>query len=134
MRFMIIRRADANTEAGVMPGDPVLSDMLKYNQEMMAAGVFLEGVGLKPSSKGMRVRISGAKPVVIDGPFTETKELIAGFTMIEVKSREEALEWVKRWPPSDGPVELEVRQCFELEDFDPQYVDRIKAQREQSRR
>jgi len=95
-------------------------------------------VGLKPSSKGMRVRISGAdpkpeKPKVIDGPFAETKELIAGFTMIEVKSREEALEWVRRWPPSDGPVELEVRQCFEIEDFNPDFADQIKEQERNTR-
>jgi hypothetical protein len=133
MRFMIIRKADQNTESGALPSDQVLGDMLKYNQEMINAGVFLQGVGLKPSTTGMRVRISSAKPAVTDGPFTETKEMIAGFTMIEVKSREEALEWVKRWPVSDGPVELEVRQCFEIEEFNPKFADQIKNQQENTR-
>ena len=133
MRFMIIRKADPNTESGALPSDQVLGDMLKYNQEMIKAGVFLQGVGLKPSTTGMRVRISSAKPAVTDGPFTETKEMIAGFTMIEVKSREEALEWVKRWPVSDGPVELEIRQCFEIDDFNPRFADQIKNQQDNTR-
>ena len=133
MRFMIIRRADQNTEAGTPPNDQVLGDMLKYNQDMIKAGVFLQGVGLHPSTKGMRVRISAAQPAVTDGPFTETKELIAGFTMIEVKSKEEALEWVKRWPKSDGPVELEIRQCFEIEDFNPAFAEQIENQEKNTR-
>lgn len=133
MRFMIIRKADPNSESGALPSDQVLGDMLKYNQDMIKAGIFLQGVGLKPSTKGMRVRISSEKPAVTDGPFTETKEMIAGFTMIEVKSREEALEWVKRWPVSDGPVELEVRQCFETDDFNPNFADQIKNQEKNTR-
>ena len=117
MRFMIIRRADKTTESGVMPGKTVLAAMLKYNDDMVKAGVFLDGVGLRPSSKGARVKMSGGTPQVTDGPFTETKELIAGFTMIQAKSLEEAIEWVKRWPREDGDVELEIRPLFEAEDF-----------------
>ena len=119
MKFMIIRKADANTEAGTMPSTELISAMLKYNEEMSRAGVFLDGEGLQPSSKGARVVTRGGKRTVIDGPFTETKELIAGFTMIQVRSREEAIEWVKRWPVEDGDVELEIRQVFETEDFAP---------------
>ena len=102
MRFMLIRKADKDTEAGVMPSEELLTAMLKYNEELVKAGVMLQGEGLQPSSKGARVRFSSGKPIVIDGPFTETKELIAGFTMIQVKSKEEAIEWVKRWPAIDG--------------------------------
>jgi hypothetical protein len=120
MRFMIIRKADKNTEAGVMPGGELVAAMHKYNEDMAKAGVFLDGVGLRPSSNGARVRRSGGKRTVTDGPFTETKELMAGFTMIQVKSKEEAIEWVKRWPLEDGDVELEIRQLFEAEDFDPE--------------
>jgi hypothetical protein len=93
MRFMLIRRADKNTEAGVLPSEELLSAMLKYNEELVRAGVMLQGEGLKPSSQGVRVKFSGGKPIVVDGPFTETKELIAGFTMIQVRSKEEAIEW-----------------------------------------
>jgi hypothetical protein len=122
MRFMIIRRADANTESehDNKPSAELMDAMAAYNMEMMKAGVFLGGDGLHPSSKGARVRIErdGAKPVVIDGPFAETKELIAGFTMIQVGSREEALDWVLRWPKEDGPVDLELRQVYELSDFE----------------
>lgn len=117
MRFMIIRRADKSTEAGTLPSPELLNAMLKYNEEMARAGVFLDGVGLKPSSKGMRMRFEKGKPVITDGPFTEMKELIAGFTLIQAKTREEALEWVKRWPAEDQGAELEVRQLFEMEDF-----------------
>ncbi len=115
MRFMIIRRADANTEAGSMPSEAVLSAMGAYNQAMIDAGIFRAGEGLHPSTKGARITFSGGVPTVLDGPFAETKEVIAGFTMIEVASRAEALDWVKRWPEPD--VELELRQVFELSDF-----------------
>jgi hypothetical protein len=114
---MIIRKADRNTEGGVMPSGELLTAMLKYNDEMARAGVFLDGEGLHPSSRGVRVRISGGKRTIVDGPFTESKELIAGFTMIQVRSKEEAIEWVKRWPVEDGDVELEIRQVFESDDF-----------------
>jgi hypothetical protein len=115
MRFMIIRRADASTEAGVMPSEAVLSAMGAYNQAMIDSGIFRAGEGLQPSSKGARIRFSGGVPTVTDGPFAETKEVIAGFTIIEVASRAEALDWVRRWPESE--VELELRQVFELADF-----------------
>ncbi|WP_020180847.1 YciI family protein [Methylopila sp. M107] len=121
MRFMIIRKADAATEAETDPAPSVelMDAMAAYNMEMIKAGVFLGGDGLQPSRKGARVKVSreGGKPVVTDGPFTETKELIAGFTMIQAASFEEALDWVKRWPPEDGPVELELRQVYEFDDF-----------------
>lgn len=121
MRFMIIRKADAETEAGIMPSEELLAAMGKYNEELARAGVLLQGEGLKPSSKSARVTFSGGKPNVVDGPFTETKELIAGFTMIDVKSKEEAIEWVKRWPAidGDGNIEIEIRPLYELSDFAP---------------
>ncbi|MFN2564940.1 MAG: YciI family protein [Gemmatimonadaceae bacterium] len=119
MRFMIIRRADKNTEAGVMPSEAILEAMAKYNEEMVKAGVMRSGDGLKPSSEGARVKFSGGKPRVIDGPFAETKELIAGFSVIDVESKEEAIEWVKRWPAfdSEANVEIEIRPFYELSDF-----------------
>ncbi|MBU6950168.1 YciI family protein [Hahella sp. HN01] len=121
MRFLIIRKADKNTEAGVMPGDDLISAMGSYNQELANAGAMLDGTGLKPSDKGARIKFSGGKPTVFDGPFAETKELIAGYTMIQAKSKEEAIEWACRWPAldGDGEVELEIRQLYELEDFAP---------------
>lgn len=115
MRFMIIRRADAHTEAGEMPSEAVLSAMGEYNQAMTDAGIFRAGEGLQPSSKGARITFSAGVPTVTDGPFAETKEVIAGFTMIEVACRAEAMDWVRRWPEPD--VELELRQVFELADF-----------------
>ena len=119
MRFMIIRRADAQTEAGVMPNEALLAAMAHYNEQLVKAGVMLQGDGLQPSARGARVKFSNGQPRVIDGPFTEVKELIAGFTMIDVRSKEEAIEWVKRWPSMDGggEVEIEIRQVFELSDF-----------------
>jgi hypothetical protein len=114
---MLIRRADKQTEAGVPPSREMLSAMEKYNREMADAGVFIEGVGLRDSSKGARVRITGGTPSVIDGPFTETKELIAGFTLIRASSLADAIEWVKRWPALDAGAEIEIRQLFEPEDF-----------------
>ena len=118
MRFMIIVKANAESEAGVLPSQELLTAMGKYNEELVRAGVMLAGEGLHPSSKGARVRFSGSKRTVIDGPFAETKELIAGFWLFEVKSKEEAIEWVKRCPnPMDGESEIEIRQVFEANDF-----------------
>lgn len=119
MRFMIIRKADPDTEAGVMPSEQLIADMARYNEEMVNAGVMRAGEGLQPSAKGARVKFSGGKPTVIDGPFTEAKELIAGFSIIDVPSRDDAIAWVKRWPKldGDGDVEIEIRQLYELEDF-----------------
>jgi len=130
MRFMIIRRADKETEAGVRPSEELFAEMMKYNEELVKAGVMLQGEGLQPSSKGMRVKFSRGKPRVIDGPFTETKELIAGFTMIQAKSKEEAIEWVKRWPAidADGEVELEIRQVLEPEDFGAEFTPEVRKQ------
>lgn len=120
MRFMIIRRADADTEAGVMPSKELIDAMTKYNEELIKAGVMLDGAGLRPSSSGALVRFDGGKPTVIDGPFTEAKELVAGFSLWEVASKEEAIELLKRWPREDGDVSIELRQLFEQEDFDQQ--------------
>ena len=118
MRFMIIVKADAKSEAGEMPSERLLTEMGKYNEELVKAGVLLAGEGLHPSSKGARVRFSGTKRTVVDGPFAETKDLIAGFWLIEVSSKEEAIEWVKRIPnPDGGESEVEIRQVFEAEDF-----------------
>ena len=136
MRFMIIRKADKATEAGEMPSEELLTAMIKYNEEMIQAGVMLAGEGLQPSVKGARIKFSGGKPTVLDGPFAETKELIAGFTMIQVKSKQEALEWVKRWPPLDagGGVELELRQVFEAEDFGDELTPELREAEERLRR
>jgi hypothetical protein len=112
---MMMVKGDKNTEAGVMPTEQMLADMAKYNEEMVKAGVMLAGDGLQPTSKGARVRFSQGKPTVIDGPFTESKEIIAGYWLIQVKSRQEAIEWARRVPFVDG--EIEIRQVFELEDF-----------------
>ncbi|NOK32493.1 YciI family protein [Corallococcus exercitus] len=135
MRFMIIRRADKDTEAGVLPDEKLLAAMTAYNEEMVKAGVMLQGEGLQPTSKGARVKFTNGKPAIIDGPFTETKELIAGFSIIQVKSREEALEWLKRWPAIDGGgnVELELRQIFEAEDFGAEFTPELRAQEERMR-
>jgi hypothetical protein len=136
MRFMIIRKADKATEAGEMPSEELITAMMKYNEEMIQAGVMLAGEGLQPSAKGARIQFSGGKPTVLDGPFAETKELIAGFTMIQVKSKQEALEWVKRWPPLDagGGVELELRQVFEAEDFGDELTPELRETEERLRR
>ncbi|GMU08970.1 YciI family protein [Corallococcus caeni] len=135
MRFMIIRRADKDTEAGVLPDEKLLAAMTAYNEEMVKAGVMLQGEGLQPTSKGARVKFTNGKPAIIDGPFAETKELIAGFSIIQVKSREEALEWLKRWPSLDagGNVELELRQIFEAEDFGAEFTPELRAQEERMR-
>ncbi|HYQ88616.1 MAG TPA: YciI family protein, partial [Candidatus Binatia bacterium] len=116
MRFMVIVKADVDSEAGVLPDKKILTAMGKYNEELVKAGVMLAGEGLQASSKGARVRFSGAKRTVTDGPFAETKELIAGFWLWQVKSKEEAIEWLKR-APFDGGTEVEIRQVFETEDF-----------------
>ena len=119
MRFMILVKADKNSEAGVMPDEKMLTEMGKFNEELVKAGILLGGEGLHPSSKGARIRFQGGKKTLVDGPFTETKELIAGFWLIEVKSREEAIEWFKRVPnPHFGKdTEIELRQVFSPEDF-----------------
>ncbi len=127
MRFMVLVKADKNSEAGVMPSEKLLADMGTYNEELMKAGVLLAGEGLHPSSKGARVRFSGAKRTVVDGPFPETKDLVCGFWIFQVKSREEAIEWVKRCPnPMEGETELEIRQVFEAEDFGAELTHNAK--------
>ena len=133
MRFMIIRKADKDTEAGVMPSEQLLADMMKYNEGLVKAGVMLAGEGLQASSKGARIRFEGSKRTVIDGPFAETKELIAGYWVIQVKNKAEAIEWMKRCPnPYNEDGEIELRQFFELEDFgESPAIDHHKAVGEQ---
>jgi hypothetical protein len=134
MRFMIIVKASPASEAGKMPSEKLLTEMGKFNEELVKAGVMLAGEGLHPSSKGARVRFSGTKRTVVDGPFAETKELIAGFWLIQVKSKEEAIEWVKRCPnPMEGDSEIEIRQVFEAEDFGAEFTPELRAQEEQLR-
>ncbi|MFS2004047.1 YciI family protein [Duganella sp. CT11-25] len=131
MRFMIIVKATDDSEAGKMPSTELLTAMGKFNEELVNAGVLLAGEGLHPSSRGARIRYDGARRTVIDGPFAETKELIAGFWLIQVKSREEAIEWMKRCPnPFDGPSEIEIRQVFEMEDFGEVATPELVAQEE----
>jgi hypothetical protein len=129
MKFMMIVKASKDSEAGVMPSEALLNAMAKYNEELMKAGVLLDLAGLQPSSKGTRLKFSSGKRTIVDGPFAETKELIAGYWIIQVKSREEALEWAKRAPAphegKSGEGEIELRQFFELEDFTPsEAIDR----------
>lgn len=122
MRFMMMVRANKDSEAGVMPEERLIAAMTKYNEELAKAGVLLDLAGLQPSSKGARIKFSGGKPIVVDGPFAETKELIAGYWLIQVKSNEEAIEWAQRCPSPFGEGaegEIELRQLFELEDFGP---------------
>jgi hypothetical protein len=134
VRFMILIKADTNTEAGALPDEKLLTEMGKFNEELVKAGVMLAGEGLHPSSKGARVKFSGAKRTVIDGPFSETKELIAGFWLWQVKSKEEAIEWVKRCPnPTEGESEVEIRQVFEAEDFGAEFTPELRAQEERLR-
>ncbi|MGH3793822.1 MAG: YciI family protein [Pseudonocardiaceae bacterium] len=134
MRFMIMVKANQDSEAGVLPSEELLTEMGKYNEELVKAGVLLAAEGLQPSSKGARVRFSGAKRTVVDGPFTETKELIAGFWLIQVKSRDEAIEWVRRCPnPLDGESEIEIRQVFEAEDFGAEFTPELREQEERLR-
>jgi hypothetical protein len=135
MRFMIMVKATKESEAGVMPDEKLLAEMGKYNEELAKAGVLLAGEGLQPSSKGARVRFSGDKRTVIDGPFTETKELVAGFWIIQVRSKAEAIEWVKRVPnPFPGTEsEIEIRQVFEADDFGEELTPELRAQEERIR-
>ncbi|HEY3134563.1 MAG TPA: YciI family protein [Blastocatellia bacterium] len=134
MRFMIIVKATKDSEAGVMPSEQLLTEMGKFNEELVKAGVMLAGEGLQPSSKGARVKFSGSKRTVIDGPFAETKELIAGFWLWQVKSKEEAVEWVKRCPnPMPGESEIEIRQVFEAEDFGAELTPELREQEERLR-
>jgi hypothetical protein len=131
---MIMIKADKNTEAGVMPSEQLLTEMGKFNQELVKAGVMLAGEGLHPSSRGARVKFSGDKRTVVDGPFTESKELIAGYWLWQVKSKEEAIEWVKRCPnPLDGDCEIEIRQVFEAEDFGAEFTPELREQEERLR-
>lgn len=134
MRFMVMVKADKNSEAGVMPSEQLLADMGKYNEELVKAGVLLAGEGLHPSSKGARVRFSGSQRTVIQGPFPETKDLVAGFWLLQVKSKEEAIEWVKRCPnPMPGESEIEIRQVFEAEDFGAELTPELREQEERLR-
>jgi hypothetical protein len=129
MRVMVIIKANKDTEAGVMPSEQLLTEMGNFNEELVKAGIMLAGEGLHPSSKGARVRFSGSKRSVIDGPFTETKELIAGFWLWQVKSMDEALEWVKRCPnPTGAESEIEVRQVFEADDFGAEFTPELREQ------
>src|SRR5262245_20287457 len=132
MRFMILVKADKNSEAGVMPSRKLLADMGKYNEELVKAGVMLVGEGLHPSSKGARVKFSGDKRTLTNGPFAETKDLISGFWMFQVKSMDEAIEWVKR-APFDGGAEIEIRQVFEAEDFGAELTPELREQEERIR-
>ena len=132
MRFMIIVKADKNSESGVLPDKKILTEMGKFNEELVKAGVMLAGEGLHPSSKGARVRFSEGKRTVIDGPFTEAKELVAGFWLWQVKSKEEAIEWLKR-APFGGGAEIEVRQVFEAADFGAELTPELREQEERLR-
>ena len=132
MRFMVIVKANEDSEAGVMPSEAQLAEMGEYNEELVKAGVMLAGEGLHPTSKGVRIRFSGKDRTVIDGPFAETKELIAGFWLIQAKSRDEAIEGVKR-APFDGGEEIEIRQVFEEEDFGDEFTPELREQEERLR-
>ena len=134
MRFMIIVKATPESEAGKMPSEQLLTEMGKFNEELVKAGVMLAGEGLHPSSRGARVQFSGNKRTVVDGPFAETKELIAGFWLIQVKSMEEAIEWVKRCPnPMESDSDIEIRQVFEADDFGPEFTPELREQEERLR-
>ncbi len=134
MRFMIIIKATKDSEAGIMPSEQLLREMGQFNEDLVQAGVMLAGDGLHPSSKGARVRFSGSRRTVIDGPFAETKELIAGYWVWQCRSKEEAIEWVKRCPnPMPGESEIEIRQVFEAEDFGAEFTPELKAQEDRLR-
>ena len=134
MRFMVMVKATRDTEAGVMPSEKLLAEMGKFNEELVKAGVMLAGEGLHPSSRGARVKFSGSKRTVVDGPFAEAKELIAGFWLWQVKSKEEAIEWVKRCPnPTEGESEIEIRQVFEADDFGEAFTPELREQEERLR-
>ena len=135
MRCMVLVKASKESEAGVMPSEKLLSDMMKFNEELVKAGIMLAGEGLQPSSKGARVRFSGSQRTVIDGPFTETKELVAGYWLWQVKTLDEAIEWVKRCPnPMEGDSEIEIRQIFEAADFGDNLTPELKEKEERLRR
>ena len=135
MRFMAMVKAHKDSEAGVMPSEKLLSDMTRFNEELVKAGVLLAGEGLQPSSKGARVRFNGSRRTVVDGPFAETKELIAGFWLLQVKSLQEAIEWIKRSPNpfENGESEIEIRQVFEAEDFGAEFTPELRAKEERLR-
>src|SRR5437588_8180859 len=134
MRFMVIVKASRESEAGILPDAKLLTEMGKYNEELVKAGIMLAGEGLQASSKGARVKFSGDKRTVVDGPFAETKELIAGFWIWKVKSKEEAIEWVKKCPnPMEGESEIEIRQVFEAQDFGKELTPELKAQHQRQR-
>ena len=134
MRFMVMVKATKDSEAGVMPSQEMMTEMGNFNEELVKAGVLLAGEGLHPSSRGARVRFSGPQRTVIDGPFAETKELVAGFWILQVKSREEVIEWVKRCPnPMPGESEIEIRQIFEAEDFGAEFTPELREQEDRLR-
>jgi hypothetical protein len=134
MRFMVMVKATKDSEAGVMPSQQLLAEMGRYNEELVKAGVLLAGEGLHQSSRGVRVRFSGKERTVIDGPFAETKELVAGFWLLQVRSKEEVLEWVRRCPnPFDGESEIEIRQVFEAEDFGEALTPELREQEARQR-
>ncbi|MFL6416018.1 MAG: YciI family protein [Bryobacteraceae bacterium] len=132
MRFMVIVKASPESEAGILPSTEILASMGKYNEELVKAGVMLAGEGLHPTSKGVRVKFSGKDRTVIDGPFTETKELIAGFWLWQVRSKEEAIEWLKR-APFGGGIEIELRQVFEMDDFGESFTPELRKQEQRIR-
>jgi hypothetical protein len=134
MRVMVMVKATKESEAGIMPDEKLLTDMGNFNEELVKAGVMLAGEGLHPSSKGKRVKFSGDKRTVVDGPFTETKELVAGYWLWQVRSMDEAVEWVKRCPnPMEGDSEIEIRQVFEAEDFGDEFTPELREQEERLR-
>jgi hypothetical protein len=135
MRFMILLKASKDSEAGIMPGEAYIAEMLKFNDELLKAGIMLAGEGLHPGSAGARVRFSGPRRTATDGPFTELKELIAGFWIWKVRSKEEAIEWVKRIPMPEPytETEVEIRQVFETEDFGPEFTPELRAQEDRQR-
>jgi hypothetical protein len=134
MRFMILIKANEDTEAGVLPSEELLTEMGKFNEELVNAGVMLDGEGLHPSSKGARVRFSGGQTTVVDGPFAEAKELIAGYWLWQVRSKDEAIEWAKRIPNPEGrDGDVEIRQVFEASDFGPEFTPELREQEERLR-
>ncbi len=135
MRFLVMVKATPDSEAGVMPSQKLMTEMGKFNEELVKAGVLLDAEGLQPSSKGARVRFSGNQRTVIDGPFAETKELVAGYWLMQVKSRQECIEWVKRCPNpfENGESEIEIRQVFEADDFGAEFTPELRAQEERMR-
>ena len=134
MRFMVMVKASKDSEAGVMPTEQMLAEMGRFNEQLVKAGVMLAGEGLQPSSKGARVRFSGTKRTVVDGPFAETKELVAGFWILQCKSKEECIEWIKRCPnPMPGDSEIEIRQIFEAEDFGEAFTPELRELEERLR-